>query len=161
MKTNFFLIISILFVVNLEAQTKFSIGASGGSVIVGDVSGTNYKFDLSYLANEKIEYQASFMNSQIEENNLDFKMYSINLGVGLNVFQSKKTELQPIFGFSFISFNEDLGLNDDNGLGIYFGANVIFDIGKRFNYGFNTQVTYAEHSPGGILQNNIFLRYRF
>lgn len=161
MKTKLITSIILLSFFTLSAQSKFSIGASGGSISVGDETGTNYKLDLFYLATETIEYQASFIKSDIEANNIDFDMYLINLGIGLNVFKSDKTELQPIMGFSFVSFNEDLNLENNSDLGAYFGANVILDISKKINYGFNTQITYARHSPGGILQANLFIRYKF
>jgi len=162
MKAKFITILFILSFFISSGQSKFSFGASGGTIFVGDDSGLNYKFDAFYLMNENMEYQASFINSDIEASNIDFNMYIINLGVGLNMFRSDShLELQPILGFSFVSFDDELNLDDNSGLGGYFGANVIYDKNDKFNYGFNTQVTYASHAPGGIIQANLFLRYKF
>ena len=142
------------------SQSKFQLSPSIGVLAVGEEGGTSYAFDVSYQTSKKWNVTLSYMYGDIEFDDFETDVQSISLG-GEHLFNpDSNTTLSSLFGFSYVMFNEDLNLEDDNGLGFQFGLRTTFNSQKRLNYGVNLMTTFVSNSPGGILQSNVFVRYR-
>lgn len=141
------------------SQSKFEIGASTGSISVGDQNGVNYQGNFSYNISNRISATASYMFANIEDD-LDYDLNIISLGGEYLFTPDKNFSLSSTFGFSYLLFDEELNLENDGGLGMYFGLKTFFNVKSRFAYGVSLQTYYASNAPGGIIQANLILRYR-
>lgn len=142
------------------SQSKFELGATSGYIAVGDLDGTNYQGVVSYNISDRMAITADYLYADIKDD-IDFDLSIISIGGEYMFTPENDTSLSSTFGFSYLLFDKDLTLEDDNGMGIYFGLKTLFNAKSKFAYGVALQTTYASNSPGGILQSNFVLRYRF
>lgn len=142
------------------SQSKFNIEPSVGVIGVGSEDGTNYQMDFSYQTSAKWIVSLKYMYADIEFDDFETDLQSISLG-GEHIFNPESnTVLSSLFGFSYVMFNEDIGLEDNNGFGFQFGIKTRFNAQKRLNYGINVISTNVTNSPGSIMQYNVFVSYR-
>lgn len=153
-------IILILMPIICLSQSKFELAATAGYIAVGDQDGSNYQGVVSYNISDRMAITAGYLYADIKDD-IDFDLSIISVGGEYLFTPENNTSLSSTFGFSYLMFDKDLNLDDDGGLGMYFGLKTLFNSKSKFAYGVALQTTYASNSPGGILQSNLVLRYRF
>lgn len=153
-------IILIVMPVICMAQSKFELGATTGYIAVGDQDGVNYQGVVSYNVSNRLATTLSYMYADINDD-IDFDLSIISIGGEYLFTPENDTSLSSTFGFSYLMFDKALNLEDDNGMGIYFGLKTLFNAKSKFAYGVGIQTTYASNAPGGIIQSNLVLRYKF
>lgn len=163
MKKNITFLLVILITSTISAQTGFSIGAGLGQRLIGQDTGTDLPQGLiTYHLNEKLALSAVGSTAEIDADDADFEYNFTKLALQVNYDFSPfdSTRLESIFGFSYLMFDEDLNLEDDNMFGLDFGFQSVFNADKKFNYGIRVVSTFSADSPAGILTPGIFVRYK-
>jgi hypothetical protein len=153
----------LLFPIFSMAQSKFSISGSAGFLAIKEDSGTNYELSTSYKVSKNVAINLSGLMAELEneDSNIKYDFNKIALTAEYSLTDNKNFGISLNSGFSFVSFDKDLGLDKNNGLGIDLGLKTTMNINKHLDYGFIINSTYSSISPGGILQSNVFLKYRF
>lgn len=165
MKTKF-LILFLLANLMISAQSKFSVGLSFNQQIVKDDVSENLNLPEGFLSYNftsdiALSLSGSSINMKNDSSNTEYSVNKIAIQAWYDFGKNDKRKFQSIFGFSYLMFDEDLGLEEDNGLGLDFGFQFLF--GKpasRFNYGIKLVSTFTDFAPGGILNGGFIVLYR-
>lgn len=155
---------AVLFTTMLcSGQSKFSLTASGGALMVKEDVGENFELTAGYAVTEKIEVRLSGMQANLKTDVSDQKYHfkKLALTASCNIIGDVSFGLYGIMGFSYVNFDRVLELDKRGGLGLDLGLQPTFGLEKNLQYGFIINSTFATVSPGGILQSNFFLRYKF
>ncbi|RCW92782.1 outer membrane beta-barrel protein [Winogradskyella arenosi] len=168
-KVIYLLILVLTFNVNLvtaqdiNADTsKFSIGFTLSEQFVGKDSGENIEGSFGYAINTNMSLYLTAANATMRSNTLDinYNLDKYAVQVAYDFLKSENTKLESIFGLSYLSFDDEILEDDNNGLGVDLGVQTTFNSGGSFNYGLRIVSTYSSFSPGGILNAGINFTYR-
>ena len=153
MKTRLFIISFFLFNSVLFSQSKFALGFNLSEQFMQKDMGVNIEGLLSYNINSDITLVLSAANATMENKDLDlkYKLDKYAFQVNYDFGKSETSKFESIFGFSYVNFDKKLNLEDDNGLGIDLGVQVLFGLKNKLHYGIRVVSTYSSVAPGGIL----------
>ncbi len=164
MKTNLILIGILLAGTYSFAQKEykeFAVNLNVNQQFVKSDFGLNLEGIVSYRFSKDFSLGISFANGRMENEELNLKYNLEHYGLQANyafVKINDNIQLESIFGFSYLRFEESLMLDDNDGLGIDLGIQTVFRTNRDFNYGLRIVTTYAEVSPGGIINAGAFFR---
>ncbi len=169
-KINYILILVLFFASNLiiaqeeneDHISKFSIGFTLNEQLVGKDSGENIEGVFGYAINSNMNLYLSVANATMRSDALDtnYNLDKYAVQVAYDFLKSENTKLESIFGLSYLSFDDEILEDDNNGLGVDLGVQTTFNSGGNFNYGLRIVSTYSSFSPGGILNAGINFTYR-
>lgn len=163
MKTNLILMAFLLAGTYSFAQKEFkefAVNLNVNQQFVKSDVGLNLEGIVSYRFSKDFSLGISFANGRMENEELNLKYNLERYGLHANYAFAKfnNIQLESIFGFSYLRFEENLMLDDNEGLGIDIGIQTVFRTNRDFNYGLRIVTTYAEVSPGGIINAGAFFR---
>lgn len=163
MKTNLILIVFLFSGINTFAQKdfkEFAVNLNVNQQYVKSDFGLNIEGVLNYRFAKDFSLGISFANAKMENDEFNLKYNLQRYGLQTNYAFAKvdNFQIESIFGFSYLMFDEELGLEDSKGLGIDVGIQAVFRTHRDFNYGLRIVTTYAEFSPGGIMNAGAFFR---
>ncbi|EPR72269.1 hypothetical protein ADIWIN_2769 [Winogradskyella psychrotolerans RS-3] len=161
MKTRLFIIAFFLFNSILFAQSKFTLGFDLSEQFMQKDVGLNIEGLLGYNLNSDITLVLSASNATMENKDLDlkYKLDKYAFQVNYDFGKSESSKFESIFGFSYVNFDKKLNLEDDNGLGIDLGVQVLFGLKNKLHYGLRIVSTYSSISPGGVLNAGAIFKY--
>lgn len=157
------ILILILFPLLSIAQSKLSVSASGGILLIKEDQGENTDLTVSYKVSKNTIVNVSGLIANLKNDDLkiDYDFKKIAATAEYFFHENSYLGLSANAGFSYIFFDKKINLDKNDGLGIDLGIKSTFNIDKHFNYGFILNSTYSSISPGGILQGNFFFKYNF
>ena len=161
MKTRLFIISFFLLNSVLFSQSKLALGFNLSEQFMQKDMGINIEGLLSYNINSDITLVLSAANATMENKDLDlkYKLDKYAFQVNYDFGKSEASKFESIFGFSYVNFDKKLNLEDDNGLGIDLGVQVLFGLKNKLHYGIRVVSTYSSVAPGGILNAGVIFRH--
>jgi hypothetical protein len=145
------------------AQSKISAETSVGNLNIGKDRGENIELGINYHFSEQTALKLSGLVGQLENRptNIDYQFLKLSLHGAQKIGSSKHIEFSLLFGFSYMTIENKLPLDKNNFTGIDIGTNINFYPKSKWGLGVKLVSTYAYDAPGGILQANGFVSYRF
>lgn len=145
------------------AQSKISAEGSFGNLMIGKDRGINYEVGINYHISEDAAIKLSGQSVNMENNDLDVKydVMKISLGLENTMIATTNLSLSAILGISYISIDDKLPLEKNDFTGLDVGVHFLLQPQKPLSYGVKLVSTYAYQAPGGMLQSNAVVRYRF
>lgn len=145
------------------AQSKVSVEATGGILNIGKDIGENYELGFNYHISEVTTFKLSGLASNLDNraNDFGYQVLKFSLHAERRLAGSDDIEMGLLFGVSYLTVQDKLPLDKNDFTGLDLGLNINFFPKKKFSFGTKLVSTYAYEAPGGILQANGFVNYRF
>ncbi|MFT7083378.1 MAG: hypothetical protein ACJAT0_001859 [Nonlabens sp.] len=163
-KLNIFgaLFIMLLSVQIISAQDDFSADVTIYQQFIKEDSGTNVQGILGYHFTKDLKLGIKFGNSWMESEDfdLDYNLQNYGLQANYSFAKSEKFQIESIFGFSYLIYDNSDIVENDQGLGIDMGIQTVFNTHRSFNYGLSIITTYNKITPGSIINAGAFLRLK-
>ncbi|WP_124979564.1 outer membrane beta-barrel protein [Nonlabens xiamenensis] len=148
---------------NLCAQTgDIATNARLYQQLIKEDRGIHVEGAVEYYFAPRFSVELAFSQAWMEqdETETNYELFGLGLRGNYAFAQSENIQLESIFGFSFLQYPDDFLSEDNQGLGLDFGIQVLFRRQKKFNYGFRMLTTYNHIAPGGILNGGVFASLR-
>ncbi|RNC87739.1 MAG: hypothetical protein ED556_00690 [Winogradskyella sp.] len=143
--------------------SRFNIEGNTSLILIKSDVGFGFGGGFGYQVSKRIGINLGYLNGTIEGDLINDKYginkYSFNIDYRLNSHKSKYG-IESIIGFSYISFDDKLNLNDGNGFGYDLGVNATLTDNK-WKYGLKIVSTYNSRSPGAFLEIGTNIKYTF
>ncbi|CAM4088016.1 hypothetical protein FLAN108750_09570 [Flavobacterium antarcticum] len=145
------------------AQSKISAETSFGNFNIGKDYGANVEVGVTYHFSEQTALKLSGLGGQLENRptNIDYQVLKFALHSEQKIISSKQIEFCLLFGISYLSVENNLPLEKNDFTGIDLGTTINIFPKSKWGLGVKIVSTYAYDAPGGILQANGFVSYRF
>jgi len=145
------------------AQSKVSVETSVGNLNIGKDRGENIELGINYHFSERATLKLSGLGGQLQNRptDIDYQVLKFSLQGEQKIGSFEHIEFGLLLGISYISIQEKLPLDKNNFTGLDIGTNINFYPKSKWGLGVKLVSTYAYEAPGGILQANAFVSYRF
>jgi|SRR5690554_593231 hypothetical protein len=156
------IILTTLLPIISYGQEKWDIEAGTGMTVVRKDASVNGYFGIAYRVTNNMDLNLSSIFAAPHINSSTrYNFYQVSFDAEYLFLPESNNSISSIMGFSYIHFDKNDKVDENNGIGLNLGVRVIFNNLKKFNYGFRIVNTYSSISYGGILSTNVFFRYNF